>query len=313
MPTKVFVLGSFVQACCWQVERLPLPGESLLARGLLVEPGGKGLNVAVGCRRLDAEVGVLLAAGEDMAAEALLGLLHDEGLSAEHLHRFPGPSASGAGFIGPDGQNMIVVFPGPNHLLDTPHVAAAEAAIRVAHVVYGHFETSLQSIEAAFSLARAAGATTMLNLSPWQAAPAALQELADIVLVNEAEAAALLGLPSSSLVDLASALAWLRPGLAAFWAAWQARTLVVTLGALGSVAFGRDGSEWQAPAFRVKAVDATGAGDAFASGFCLALPEGLPAALRQGNACGAWVASRQGVLAALPGQEALQVFLQAQP
>ena len=61
----VFVLGNFVQACCWFVPRLPLPGESLAATGLHIEAGGKGLNVAIGLQRLGAQVSTLIGCGDD--------------------------------------------------------------------------------------------------------------------------------------------------------------------------------------------------------------------------------------------------------
>ena len=64
-PPRAFVLGNFVQACCWQVARLPAPGETLQAHGFHKEAGGKGLNVAVGLQRLGARVQTLIGCGQD--------------------------------------------------------------------------------------------------------------------------------------------------------------------------------------------------------------------------------------------------------
>ena len=56
---RAFVLGNFVQACCWHVARLPQAGETLEAHHLQIEPGGKGLNVAVCLQRLGVAVDTL--------------------------------------------------------------------------------------------------------------------------------------------------------------------------------------------------------------------------------------------------------------
>ena len=57
---RAFVLGNFVQACCWHVARLPQAGETLEAHHLQIEPGGKGLNVAVCLQRLGVAVDTLI-------------------------------------------------------------------------------------------------------------------------------------------------------------------------------------------------------------------------------------------------------------
>ena len=320
---RVFVLGNFVQACCWRVPRLPQPGETLEAEGLLVEPGGKGLNVAVGLRRLGAHVDTLIGCGDDAAGDALLGLLAREGIATGHVHRFAGPSGWGAGLIGPGGQSLIAVYRGANAALTARHASAAAAQLRAARLVYGQFETSLPAVEAAFALAHAAGAMTVLNPSPWQPPAAGLRQTTHTLIVNQVEAAQLLGLPDALAGDAVAAARHVRAGLAALQAAWSSLgRLVVTLGEQGSLGYERvygAGDDeaarwrgWHAPAPRVRAVDTVGAGDAFASGYCAAVLAGepLPAALLWGNLCGAHVARQRGVLQALPGPARLRARLQ---
>ena len=62
---------------------------------------------------------------------------------------------------------------------------------------------------------------------------------------------------------------------------------------------------------REVAQDTTGAGDAFFAGLATALAEnmGWPDSLRRAAACGAWVAQREGVLAALPGAADIRAML----
>ena len=312
---RMVVLGSFVQACCWIVARLPNAGETYAASSFSIEAGGKGLNVAIGARRLGAEVDVLLGIGADAAGDDLLRLLQQENISTAHVWRLAAQSGYGAGLIAADGQNMIAVYPGPNLLLNAEHVRKAESTIAAADLVYGQLETSLSAVAAAFRSARRAGVRTVLNPSPWQCLPASLLDDTDVLVVNEVEARELLGLAAPLAGSLADCIALLCTGLGALWLRWPGSLLVVTLGSLGSVALERDGTVHQVPAFHIEAVDSVGAGDAFASGLCVALCSGAPptdqlaTALRYGNACGALMASRFGVLDALPSPAAVELFL----
>lgn len=304
---RAFVVGNFVQACCWHVPRLPHPGETLEAAQLQVEAGGKGLNVAVCLRRLGVAVDVLIACGQDQAADTLLALLAREHLPATHVHRLPGASGWGAGLIGADGQNCVAVHPGANRLLSAAHAQAARASIENAQLVYGQFEAALPAVEAAFGLAHARGIPTLLNPSPWQTPPLALRQATHTIIVNQVEARELLALAqplADGPQDLAPSLRRALPGLHAQWPA--ARRLLLTLGRRGALGAARadDGqwTLWHAPAPVIDAVDTLGAGDAFASGYALAVLHGQPlsTALVWGNLCGAHVAARRGVLGALP-------------
>jgi ribokinase len=320
---KLLVFGSFVQACCWKVDRLPSPGETLVATALSIEAGGKGLNVAIGSRRLDAQatVDVVLGVGRDTAADDLLKLLAVEGVGTQHIHRLAAQSGYGSGHIAANGENAIAVFPGPNLLLTAYHADLACDAIAAADVVYGQFETSLVVLTRAFSLAKSSKLSnglrkplTVLNPSPWQPIPSELMSCIDVMVVNEVEAAALLQLPHAlSGLDLKAAAQVIHSHLDSFWSYFKGKLLVVTLGDQGSLAFSPELEPILAPAFPIQAVDTVGAGDAFASALCVALANRempMALALQQANACGAMVAKQFGVLDVLPKLDDLKTFLQ---
>ncbi len=315
MPQRMLVLGSFVMACCWKVERLPSAGETVTASALSIEPGGKGLNVAIGAQRLGMSVDVLLGIGHDAAGRQLQHLLVQEGMGSEHVHALAPQSGYGAGMIGEQGQNAIAVFPGPNLLLQAQHADMAGDAIAHASCVYGQFETSDAVITRAFQIARAHGVRTVLNPSPWRSIPAECLQCTDILIVNEVEVVSLLGLgeplPHGSL---SQARQCIEAALPRWWEATQGSLVVVTLGVLGSVAFARSGDVQEAVAFPVQAIDTVGCGDAFAAGFCDALScgLGLGQSLQSGNACGALMAAHWGVLQALPTQADVRQILQTQ-
>jgi ribokinase len=311
VPGGITVIGSFMQAACWQLERLPRPGETFAATGFFTEPAGKGLAVAVGCRRLGAEVDLLLSIGDDAAGDALLGWLHQEGLPVRHVRQHPGPSGHGAGWLSADGENAIAAFRGANLLLDAPQVALADQALARSALVYAQFEAPPEAAREAFVRARRHGACTVLNPSPWQLPDADLLACTQVLLVNASEAAQLLPHWPTPQPAQHGALAALLEPLWRTWPGSKERVLVVTLGPAGSLAFTPDGgSHWQ-PALNVPARSSIGAGDAFAAGLCTALSQGRPLneALRQGNACGAFAVLRDGILNGLPTQAQLQALL----
>jgi ribokinase len=296
------------------VPRLPLPGESLVATGVHIEPGGKGLNVAVCLHRLGVDVSTLIGCGADAAGASLMALLKDEVMSTSHVHTFAGASGWGSGWIAADGQNAIAVFPGANLLLGDEHVAQAGGDITQAQLVYGQFETALPAVEAAFALAYSNGVSTVLNPSPWQTPSSNLRSTTHTVIVNESEAQGLLGFAkplTGSAESIAQQVAF---SLSTFWRDWPSlQCLVVTLGEMGSLGFDRSQPDYclYACAADIVAIDTVGAGDAFASGYCAARLAGLDlaTALRWGNACGGHLASKAGVLAALPNAQTLELLL----
>ena len=313
---RLFVLASFVQACCWTVGRLPKAGETLLASGVNVEAGGKGLNVAICSRRLGAEVNLAVGMGEDAAADELLSLLQKEQIATTYCYALAKQSGYGAGLISACGQNAIAVYPGPNLMLAAEHIVQASPCILESDLVYGQFETSISAIEQAFSIAKTDKILTVLNPSPWQAIPQSLLHNTDLIIVNEIEAAHLLNCEALNLLDinqeqLQNLIHTLAAAATRFYQQWQGQCLVITLGEHGSVAFLPDGQFEYAAAYLIKAVDTVGAGDAFASGFCVAygLKKSLSEALQYGNACGAILANACGVLHALPCNKKVTQFM----
>ena len=308
---RAFVVGNYMNANFLHVPRLPQAGETVAATAIFREHGGKGLNLALGLRRLGAEVALLLTLGRDEPGASATAFLAANGIDVTHVHAVDAPSGYGVGFIAPDGSNILCPYLGANLVLDETHVAAARADIKAARWTAATFESPERAILPAFALARRAGARTYLNAGPWREIDAELEALIDVLALNESEAAGFFARP-----DLARASRddW-RAILADHPRArgWAGRWLVVTLAARGAIARGPDGAVIEAPAFAVDQIDATGAGDAFGAGLVVALDEGMAEPLTFANACGAMVARAQGVLAALPTRPDAQAFARRTP
>ena len=116
-------------------------------------------------------------------------------------------------------------------------------------------------------------------------------------MVNETEAAAVLGRKVEGLTDAAEAAAGL--------VAAGARHAVVTAGAHGAAlapSTGPEGAPQTIEAFGVEAVDTVGAGDTFVGALAVALAAGVPPAeaVRAAAAAGATAATRHGAQAGMP-------------
>ena len=295
-----------MHALCWRLPELPQPGESLTAESFSQGPGGKGFNVAVGARRLGADVQALIAVGADASGDMAAEILRAEGLSTDHLLRMEEHTGRGVGLIDSRGENCIVVYPGANALMSASQALTAFAACADINLVYGQFEIPDEPILAAFREARRRGIPTLLNAAPYRQPPAELLDATDVLVLNEREAECWLEIPTNTLSSAEQAVSLLNqrgPG--------GPRRVVITLGAMGSVARDIDGTMLRQDGFPVDVVDSIGAGDAFCAGLAVSLAGGSPFAssLRTANACGALTCTQDGVLSAMPSARAVQDFL----
>jgi ribokinase len=291
---KVTVLGSLNMDITVTVPRLPGPGATVLGSAARFAPGGKGANQAVAAARLGADVRMAGCVGDDDFGRQLVASLHAEGIGAGAVRTVPG-TASGVAMITVDrsGENMITVAPGANHEVGAAEIAAATAAASDVLVISA--EIPVEAITRA--LAGAGAAPCLLNLAP---APENAKDLVarargelDWLVVNESEAAVILGRPVDGLAEAERAAAELaRAG---------PRYAVVTAGAHGAALAGPDGHT-AIPGFRVTPVDTVGAGDTFVGALAVALAAGVPAtaATRAAAAAGAAAATRSGAQAAMP-------------
>jgi len=297
------VVGSLNMDLVTRSPRIPQPGETIIGSNFHIVPGGKGANQAVAAARLGARTSMVGRVGCDVFAEELLGNLAAAGVD----HRFvlqDSDAPTGVALIVVDGvgQNSIVVASGANMRLSPADVDGAEAAIAGADVVLLQLECALETVTRAAEMARAHGATVILNPAPARPLPTELLALVDVLVPNESETALLTGRAvgdQAEAEDAAVALLDLGVG-----------NVILTLGERGAL-LARRGKTELFPAFDVCPVDTTGAGDAFVAGFAVAVGEGktLAEAVRWGNAAGALATTRLGAQSSLPSRQAVEDML----
>ena len=288
---QVTVLGSLNMDISVTVPALPGPGVTVLGSAARFTPGGKGANQAVAAARLGAGVRMVGCVGDDDFGRRLLAALRAEGIDADRVRVVP-KVPTGLAMIAVDeaGENLIIVAPGANHQVGPADIANAnDAGLLVISA-----EIPVPAI--AQALAQAEG-RKILNLAP---APdnaaelvAAAGERLDWLVVNESEAAAVLGRPVSGLADAKQAATELT--------AKGPRYAVVTAGAHGAALAGPDGTH-TIEGFTVTAVDTVGAGDTFVGALAVAVASGVSPleATRGAAAAGAAAVTRHGAQAAMP-------------
>ena len=260
---RVLVLGSLNVDLVTRVERHPRPGETVLGDGLQQVAGGKGANQAVAAAAAGVRVAMVGCVGDDAGGTAYRRRLERRGIDVSAVRECPGvPTGHAIVVVADGGENSIVVVPGANDLLDEREVAAVDG-LGPGDVLLVQLEVPRAVVCTAVRRAAGRGARVVLNTAPYAALPPDVVALADPVVANEHEMAA-----------LAEAGA-------------EPRSLLVT--------FGANGASWDgvtAPAHTVAAgdvVDTTGAGDAFCGALAAALARGVDreAALDAALAAGA--------------------------
>lgn len=296
---RVVVVGSINMDMVAHASRLPAPGETLAGEAFVMAPGGKGGNQAVAAARLGAPVDFVARVGMRQYGLELLQALQTEGVACAAVVRdaaaLPGIAVIMVASVG--GENAIVYVPGSNAELSASDVRAAASTLQAAAVVVAQLEVPLAATQAAFELARGAGAITVLNAAPAQELPAALLALTDWLVLNETEAFQLTEMPNagpdeSRAQALRAARQLLQCGV---------RHVLVTLGSDGALLCAAE-LEQHFPARAVKAIDTVGAGDTFVGGLAAGLAEGMTVgdAVRLGQAAAGVAVSRSGVQSAMP-------------
>ncbi len=275
MATDVFVAGALHLDVVVRAPHLPALDETVAGEGVDYAFGGKGGNQAVAAAQHGARVALAGRVGNDAFAAMLLERLDAAGVDRRQVVEAPGASGMSVAIIDGDGEYGAVIVSAANRDIDPEAIAVPEAT----RVVLLQNEIPEAVNIAAAEAGRAMGARVILNAAPLRPMADALLAAVDLLVINRAEATALLGEPIATRADAYRAAERLG---ATF-------DLLVTLGPEGVLWRGGDGLSVSKAAHAVEAVSSHGAGDAFLGALAarLAARAEVPAALAYAQAAAA--------------------------
>ncbi len=298
----IAVVGSLNLDTLVTVPHFPQPGGTVTSEGWEMRFGGKGANQALAALRQGAVVSMIGCVGNDTFGDSYLEYLTGQGMNVSSVASRPNAGTGSAlVFVNPAGENCIVVLRGANGLLTRDDVLAEAETLKSADIVLCQLETTLEATVAALRRANELHKTTIFNPSPLLAEFPWGHVTIDFLIVNEREAAALLGFFVESTSEA--------PQVRSKMAGLGVSTLIVTRGPQPTFAFNTH-QALKIPPPQVNTVDTVGAGDAFTGAFAVhwAQSHDLLGSIRKANITGALTTTKPGAQEAIPSREEVDNF-----
>lgn len=293
MSKKILVIGSSNTDMTIKSPRLPAPGETILGGTFVMGPGGKGANQAVAASRLGGDVTFICKVGRDMFGENAVKGYQKEGIDTSHTLYSDQASGTALILVDDSGENCIAVAPGANGDLSPADIDSVADVIKKADYLILQLEIPVESVLRAAKIAHEAGVYVILNPAPACKLPEDIFKYISLITPNQTESALMTGIEVKDEASRTKAIeSFHKMGV---------KDVIVTLGSKGSlVCQGND--QIMVEALKVKAVDATAAGDTFCGAVCVALSEGktLEEAARFATKASALTVQKMGAQSSIP-------------
>lgn len=294
MSERIVVIGSCNTDMVINTERLPLPGETVIGGNFFMNSGGKGANQAVAATRLGGSVSFMAKVGNDHFGSRSIEQYKAEGINVDHI-LIDNALPSGVALIVVDanGENCITVASGANAMLLPEDIDRAVGMIERGDIVLTQLETPLDTVEYLARIARERGKKVILNTAPAQHLPDSLMRNLYMIIANETETELITGVKITDMESICRAADVMNER--------GVENVVITLGSKGAFVK-ENGAYHKVPAIKVKAVDATAAGDTFCGAVCVALAEkkSILEAVEFANKCASLTVTRMGAQSSLP-------------
>lgn len=300
--SKYVVIGSLNMDLVIESPSFPRVGETLLGKGFMTNPGGKGANQAVAMARLGVEVTMAGCVGQDSFGRELLTNLAHHHINIESILKTTEQPTGVAVIVVSHSNNFIIVNPGANFELKPEHLESISGLIVEADWCVLQMEIPLPAIEQAIHLAHQNNTKILFNPAPAKVIAGALYPLIHTFTPNETECQILSGLTIDNIESAKKAVD--------FFEHKGVNQVVITLGEKG-VVYNQGEKRFHKPAYRVNAVDTTAAGDTFSGALAVGLSEknNIHQAVDFALAASAISVTRRGAQASMPGREEVMRFL----
>lgn len=298
---KIVVIGSINMDLVTICERAPRGGETLLGKKFMQIPGGKGANQAVAMGKMKSPVSMLGKIGREGMGDILLDSMKKDGIDISNIEYCDETTGIAKIIVEENGQNRIIVVPGANYEVDSSYIDRHLDAIKNCDILVTQLEIPIETVKYSLKKAKEFGKITILNPAPATKLDEEIILNSDYIIPNETELELLSGMSitdEKSVINAADVL--LKKGI---------KGLIVTLGSKGCMYISK--VERKAfPAYRVKAIDTTAAGDSFIGGFVNGLASGLnfEESIDRGTKVAAISVTRIGAQTSIPTLEEVLNF-----
>ena len=262
--SDVSVLGIFVADVSFSGPKIPAVGETILGNKYNVGPGGKGCNQAVAIARLGGKVNFISKIGKDNYGQLALDTLKKNNIDIKNVIQDENLQTGVAGILVDknSGKNAINVIVGAPSTLKISDLDNQIKEIKNSKIFLTQLEVPKNVTLHCLKTAKANGCITILNPAPASEITKEFFSNIDYFTPNETEAEFYTGIKITNEKEAKQAVDKLiHLGI---------KKIIITLGEKGL--FYSDGNEEiYLKANSVKAIDTTGAGDAFNGGLAFGL------------------------------------------
>ena len=267
--SEITVLGIFVADISFSGPKIPSIGETILGKKYNVGPGGKGCNQAIAIARLGGNINFISKIGKDAYGELALKTLEKNKISTENIIQDNNQQTGVAGILIDQntGKNAINVIVGAPSSLKISEIEKQINLIKRSKIFLTQLEVPKDVTLHCLKTAKENGCTTILNPAPASKITKEFYKNIDFFTPNETEAEFYTGIKITNEKEAKQAAdKLLNLGI---------KKVIITLGEKGL--FYSDGKEEiYLKANSVKAIDTTGAGDAFNGGLAYGLSKEKP-------------------------------------
>ena len=263
--SEITILGIFVADISFSGDKIPTSGETILGDSYNIGPGGKGCNQAIAISRLGGKVNFISKLGDDEYGKLAINKLQKDNIDTSNIiisknHR---TGVAGIHVDKNTGKNAITVVRGAPSSMTIDEINID--IIKQSKIFLTQLEVPLDVTLYCLKTAKKNGLINILNPTPACKLNNQFFELIDYFTPNETEAEFYSGVKINNEDDAKkSAKKLIKLGI---------KNVIITLGEKG-LFYSNGKKEIYIKASKVKAIDTTGAGDAFNGGFSVALLEG---------------------------------------
>ena len=263
----IFVFGIFAVDISFYVDKQVKPGETIIAKGSNIGPGGKASNQAISARKLGATTTLITRLGNDNFNSYAKDIWRKEKLFTSVKIDKNLPTGTAGIFIDKKtGENSVIVDPGASAHLSINDFLSEKSKMQKGDIFLTQFEQSSDTTFSALKEAKELGMITIFNPAPFGKINKKVYEFCEIITPNETEAEQITHISLKGKRDVKKAVNKIRD--------LGVERVIITLGKKGAAVF--DGRKITfCPSYKFgKAIDTTGAGDCFNGALASALSFG---------------------------------------